>query len=64
MSFFFYPQAAAASVAESPEGVVQRAACRHPAETAGERPADPTEPGRQPGTRLAPCLGCHRSHPQ
>ena len=59
-----YSQAAAASVAEPLEGVVQRAPCRHPPETAGECPADPPEPGWQPGARLAPRVGGHRSHPQ
>lgn len=68
-SFFFfssfsYSQAAAASFAEPPEGVVQRVPCGHPAETAGERPADPAKPGRRPGAWLAPRLGRHRSHPQ
>lgn len=32
--FPLHPQAAAASLAEPTEGVVQRAACRHSAETA------------------------------
>ena len=56
--------AGAAAAAQPLEGVVQRAACRHQAEAAGERVADPPEPGGQPGAWLAPGPRCHRCHPQ